>query len=265
MNEPVGKSLGVGTRPAQSTAFSRPTQPQPLERRPPILVILFYDHRRPLDSPSGDDSHQLFEAISTHRTGQLPSDCLLITRLFQYVLERVGCNTHPQVDVGVSTHDLTSSPAVLEGHIWSLLFETKPIPLFHVDLSLSLLDPQTSRILWQSDFPGEEDSPVWIGLGCRLEDMVSMALAELEAAALLHFRSAPFLEAVGFVDACPVPLPGHSGDSHTVMAASSWTSTDNGEVTTTAHESESAAPIKNDFSDNQHASLSLMSLANKWP
>lgn len=206
-----------------------------------IHVLMFSDHRHSEARFSRPSVLHPSEIASHYPKEKLPVDRLLITRLFISALQRAGHDPSPEPAGFALERSVASGPVVLEGCIWKLHFETSPTPVLDLDLSLTLFALQPSTILWQADIPEVETLPFWIGLGCRPDEVVPAALADLEAAALIQFRSEQFLEAVegrAVRKQAPSPDP---GGSHKVVAATSWTTSEQGDITATAHESGIAA------------------------
>jgi hypothetical protein len=203
--------------------------------------MMFSDCRRAPENTHGHASLQAAEMDSHYAEGSLPVDRVLITRLFLRALQHAGYNTSPQPVGSAARRGDASSPVVLEGRIWRMQLEERPTPVLNVDISVALHDSSTSMTLWRTDFPEDDSLPFWVGLGCPAEESVAIALGELEAAALVQFSSASFLEAVDGREAVSETQPADTGGSHKVVSASSWTATDEGEITATAYESGSAA------------------------
>ena len=145
---------------------------------------------------------------------------------------------------------MAPEPVMLEGRIWRLQFQTGPAPTLELDLSLTLYDLQPSAILWKMDIPADGTLPFWIGLGCKPEEMVPAALEELEAAAMLHFRSEQFIRAIGGQVARRETASPDPGGSHKVVASTSWTTSEQGQITATAHESGTQAHANDTAGDD---------------
>jgi hypothetical protein len=252
MNEPsavpMPPSSGAPTKPGTDHPWQPPRQHRP------IRVMLFSDCRRAAGNPPGCASVQAAEMDSHYAEGHLPVDRVLITRLFLRALQHAGYNTSPQPVGSAARRGNTSSPVVLEGRIWRMQLEERPTPILNVDISLTLSDSSTSMTLWSMDFPEDDLLPFWVGLGCPAEESVAIALGELEAAALVQFSSASFLEAVDGQEAVSEPQPTDAGGSHKVVSASSWTATDEGKITATAYESGSSSNVSESAGEDSQES-----------
>jgi len=165
----------------------------------------------------------------------------LVTRVFANALRRAGYLAAIDASSGPTLGRSAVQHIVLVGRIWSFNFQTHASTLLEVDVSISLWDGPTAETLWRMDFPTEDDLPFWIGLGCKPEEMARAALREVEEAALLQFQSDPFRRAAGWPDAAGEPAPSEADTPHRIVAAPSWTGTDQGEITATAHESVPAS------------------------
>jgi len=205
-----------------------------------------------------------------------------ITGVFVNALRNAGHPVGSGVSGWLGAEDPPAlPPAVLTGRIWSFEFRTDAVTLLQVDVSLALYDGRTLERLWRMDFPCEEGLPLWIGLGCKPEEAFDAALKEVEEVAALQFRSDPFYRALHQAAGSPAapvakaavlhePQAGHesqvgdparrclaglrteSGEpglpdaDHELVPGSSWTGTDEGRITATAHQSAPSVRPHND-------------------
>ena len=237
MNEPsaVPNASDSGANPVSPTNRSSESP----RRYRSIRVILFSDCRSSLEQPLGQSSAQAAEIASHYAGGQLPVDRVLVTRLFIRALQHAGYDTSPQPVRSAARQGVGPGPVILQGRIWHMQFQERPTPILNVDLSLALTDSLTGGTLWSLDLPEDDSLPFWVGLGCRPDEAVAIALGELQAVALAQFSSASFLEALDPYETgleAPSPDP---GGTHKVVSAASWTATDEGQITATAYESGS--------------------------
>jgi len=218
-----------------SAATGSPGGAPPGARRT-IRVSPFSDHRTRIGSPA--PSRLPDSALPSCVAGSDPliPEADRVTRLFLKALLYAG---HDAIHQGVGlrqTADALRAAAVLDGRIWDFRFRFTPALALEVDIELVLTDAATGEILWETDFPSESALPVWVGLGCDAEAARAEAHAEVKAAAALLFRADAFLQAVhGKPGPMPVASP-CAGESHAVVAARTWTSTDQGQIHATAFE-----------------------------
>jgi hypothetical protein len=219
-----------------------PTRQSGEDRSSKILVRPFVDHRRWGSHTFHRGGTPATETLFAGMPGDPAPDRDLISGLFVRALKQAGYDA-VMAPVAMSTiHSVAAGCVVLEGQIWSFRFETRAAPVLEVDLSLQLRGGDGAEVLWQADFPEDNTVPLWIGLGCDPRDMAGAALKEVEAAVRQQFAARKFAESVRQVvpltsEPASAPVP---DDSHEVVAGSSWTGTDEGEIKATAHVSGSA-------------------------
>jgi len=233
MTQPVSDSglsprgvSGCSIRPAKHTA---------------IQVRPFLDARSQGSHPQGHVRPFDPQILLSNARGPVAAGSGLVTRVFANALRRAGYHVAIDASSGTTLGGSAVQPIVLVGRIWSFNFQTHASTLLEVDVSISLWDGPTAETVWRMDFPAEDDLPFWIGLGCKPEEMAHAALREVEEAALLQFQSNPFRRAAGWPDAAGEPAPSEADTLHRIVAAPSWTATDQGEITATAHESMPAS------------------------
>lgn len=201
-----------------------------------IRVKLFTDHRRV--SATGLVPHEVRDSQADGLGNAALFDRVQITRVFLNALQEAGYAC--RLETEEARQDATGATAgefTLEGRIWRCQLDVRPVPLLDLDITLRLSGRQGAVGQWQMDFPEDQNLPLWMGLGCQPEQIVHAALKGVESSALEEFQSESFRAALG-------RLSDHPADSttaeahHEIVEANSWTATDQGEITATAHAAE---------------------------
>lgn len=239
MQNPRAQSPADKQSSVKSTKSTSVPGPRPCDS---IRVRKFVDHRQ--------RHHRGFDRIVCHASELTPTetagieaiDHRLITQLFARTLQRAGYDAELELDGAEASTRAPGGALVLDGHIWRFHFQTRPTTILELDLSLVVVNAQTLAVLWQLEVPDEDTLPFWVGLGCRPAEMLQAAMQEVEEAAFVEFASERFARAVSGSSKRLDPEALGPDMSHDVVAESSWTATDEGEITATAHESGRSAP-----------------------
>ena len=184
--------------------------------------------------------HSDVEPRLLNSTGSVRVHGCLVTRLIMTALRDAGYSVVSEIHGWGKPQPDTGPRAVLEGRIWSFEFLTNATTLLDVDLTLSLYGKQTAEMLWQSEFPDADGLPFWVGLGCKPEETIRTALQAVEEAARERFSSEHFAEVVGWDAEDAEQSRVRVDATHELVSEASWTGTDAGEISATAHESAAA-------------------------
>lgn len=175
----------------------------------------------------------------------LPIDAIM--QVFMRALHRAGHEAEAPPQTPSMAEPRRKGCHSLEGRVWSFELQLRPSAMLEVDISLSMSDLSSHSVVWRADFPENGGSLLCVGPGCNLEDALSFALDEVEQLAATMFRSEAFSAAAGLAAAQEAILRARSRDTHFVVPADTWTSTDQGKI-------KMAGPSSDRGPDDQSAS-----------